>query len=168
MAEFEYPYIPKNYYPAVMFACSCIRKYGTFNVACRAAAKKYNLDEDEIAKHVRARQSAGQKKAAKKTTRKYWYFAFICFRDYWVNDYDVDILFSEYWPEKWKEERKRIGTIIRSTSYENAEKKLPHGELDRDFRMTGERFEIQKWKKFETLQDAEKWMNESCPEWRQR
>ena len=71
MASYKYPYIPPEYYPAVMFACKMIRKTGYFNKACSIAANYYNVDADEVAKHVRARQGAGQKG---KTGRKYhWY-----------------------------------------------------------------------------------------------
>lgn len=66
MAENKYPYIPKSLYPAVMYACSLIRKYGTFNVACRTAANHYGVDADDVEKHVRARQAAGQKGKSRK------------------------------------------------------------------------------------------------------
>lgn len=57
----EYPYIPKPYYAAVMFACKMIRENGYFNKAIRTAARYYHVDKDELAAHVRARQAAGQK-----------------------------------------------------------------------------------------------------------
>ena len=96
MGNYKYPYIPKEYYPAVMYACSCIRKYGTFNIAVRSAASKYGLDEGEIAKHVRKRQSAGQKG----TSRKYKWYAVWGWTDKWYQMYDNDILWSQIDPEE--------------------------------------------------------------------
>ena len=61
MADYKYPYIPREYYPATMFACKLIHEHGTFNRAIEAAADYYNVDESTLAKHVRARQAAGQK-----------------------------------------------------------------------------------------------------------
>lgn len=67
---YKYPYISREYYAAVMFACKMIRQNGYFNKAIQKAADYYGVDEDKLAKHVRARQGAGQKG----TTRKYkWY-----------------------------------------------------------------------------------------------
>lgn len=69
---YKYPYIPKEYYAAVMFACKMIRNDGYFNKAVNTAAKYYHVDASEVAYHVRARQSAGQEGASK--GRKYsWY-----------------------------------------------------------------------------------------------
>ena len=73
MSEYKYPYVPKNYYPAVLQACKYIRDTGWFDKAINYYASRYNLDAEELAKHVRARQAAGQK--ASKTKRKYFYFA---------------------------------------------------------------------------------------------
>lgn len=61
MSKNKYPWIPKEYYAAVMYACKLIRKYKTFNVAVNTAAKHYGVSATEVAKHVRARQGAGQK-----------------------------------------------------------------------------------------------------------
>ena len=70
MSDYKYPYIPKKYYAATMFACKMIRENGYFNKAIRIASNYYDVDADELEKHVRARQ------AGKKTSvgRKYhWY-----------------------------------------------------------------------------------------------
>lgn len=61
MAEHKYPFIPKPYYAAVMFAAKMIRENGYFNKAIQQAAKYYGVDPSELEKHVRARQAAGQK-----------------------------------------------------------------------------------------------------------
>ena len=75
MSEYTYPYIAdKTEYAATMYACQLIRKYGTFNVACKTAARRYGISQDVVEKHVRARQGAGQKKAAKRNPRKYHYY----------------------------------------------------------------------------------------------
>ena len=44
MGEYKYPYVPKEYYPAVMFACKIIRQNGTFNKAINSSAKYYGVD----------------------------------------------------------------------------------------------------------------------------
>lgn len=62
---YTYPYIPKEYYPAVMYACQVIREYGYFNKAIESAARYYKVDKDELKKHVVARQQAGRKAKAK-------------------------------------------------------------------------------------------------------
>lgn len=133
MSDYKYPYIPKEYYPAVMYACSCIRKYGTFNVACKAAAQKYGVDEDEIAKHVRKRQGAGQKGQ----TRKYKFFVAVGWEDHWYSMGDFDILWSQYEPEDWKTKRRKVANVIKATSRQNAEERIPKGRLDRNGTMTG-------------------------------
>lgn len=61
MSENKYPYVPKEYYPAVILACKMIRESGWFNKAVSYCANKYNLDEDTLAYHIRKRQAAGQK-----------------------------------------------------------------------------------------------------------
>ena len=76
MREYKYPYIPKEYYAAVMFACKMIRENGNFNKAVKIAAIYYDVDEQDVKKHVRARQSAGQKG----TTRKYKYYKYAVFK----------------------------------------------------------------------------------------
>ena len=48
----DYPYIPKQYYAAVMFACKMIRENGYFNKAINTAANYYNVNPKEVEKHV--------------------------------------------------------------------------------------------------------------------
>ena len=72
MEGYKYPYIPnKRMYAAVMGACKWIRQSGYFNKAVSYYADKYNVDADELAKHIRARQGAGQK-GKKRGTYKYY------------------------------------------------------------------------------------------------
>ena len=71
MSKYKYPYIPKKYYLAVMFACKLIREYGYFNRAIKIASGYYKVDPDEIEAHVRARQAAGQKEKEWDTYKKY-------------------------------------------------------------------------------------------------
>ena len=67
----KYPWIPREYYAAVMFACKMIRENQYFNKACRVAANYYNVDEDEVRKHVSARAGAG--KSGKKLGSMKWF-----------------------------------------------------------------------------------------------
>ncbi len=69
----KYPYIhDKNMFAAVMFACKLIRETGYFNKAVRKTADYYNVDADELIRHIRERQAAGQRGRAK--GRKYRWF----------------------------------------------------------------------------------------------
>jgi hypothetical protein len=72
----NYPYIAnKTMFAAVMFACKMIRENGYFNQAVTRAANYYGVNKTELAKNIRARQSAGQKAKYKpKNTRKYKWF----------------------------------------------------------------------------------------------
>lgn len=55
------PYIAdKTMFKAVMFACKIIREKGWFNKAVKTASNYYGVDAEELAKHIRARQSVGQ------------------------------------------------------------------------------------------------------------
>lgn len=75
MSEYKYPYIPKQYYAAVMFACKMIRETENKNRSIRTAANYYGVDEDEVRKHVDRRAAAGAK--GRKSTskgRKYKWF----------------------------------------------------------------------------------------------
>lgn len=69
----RYPYIPREYYPAVMFACKMVRESGYKNKAIRTAARYYGVDEDEVRKHFEARTAAGARGKGN-TGKKYKYF----------------------------------------------------------------------------------------------
>jgi hypothetical protein len=58
---YKYPFIPRELYPAVMYAAKLVREKGAFNQACTIAANYYNVDEDEVRKHLAARSAAGRK-----------------------------------------------------------------------------------------------------------
>lgn len=112
--SYKYPYIPKRLYPAVMFACKLIRENGWFNKAIEAAARWSGEDPNEIAKHVRARQGAGQR--AKSSGRKYkWYAVEYCTCYERGLDY-FDPAYASY-------------TVEKATSADNAKK---HVETSRE------------------------------------
>lgn len=71
MSSHKYPYVPKKYYPAVMFACKMIREHGQFNRAIQTSAGYYKVDEDTLIEYVRERQSAGQKGQTRGSYRNY-------------------------------------------------------------------------------------------------
>ena len=70
MSKYKYPYIPRDYYPAVIQACKMIRETGWFNKAVSYYARQYDLDETELAFHIRKRQAAGQKGKRRTNPRK--------------------------------------------------------------------------------------------------
>lgn len=75
MANYKYPYIPKEYYAAVMYACKLVRETGERNNAVARAARYYGVDEDEVKKHFDARIAAGQKgKKSPNKGKQYKYF----------------------------------------------------------------------------------------------
>lgn len=88
MSDYKYPYIPKDYYPAVMFACNMIRENGCFNKAISIASGYYGVDEDELSKHVRARQAAGQIGKKRGKFKKYRYKGIVYVRYHECGDYD--------------------------------------------------------------------------------
>ena len=117
MSTSKYPFIPKAYYPAVMFACKLIREHGTFNRAISTAASYYHVDPDEVERHVRARQGAGQRGK----TRKYHWYAVAYYRDCCHGDEGV----FNYYYMTIDEIYKRVKyTIIKSTSVDNIESRL--------------------------------------------
>lgn len=164
MSEYKYPYIPKDYYPAVMYACNCIKKYGTFNVACEAAANKYGVDSDIVKKHVRARQGAGQKNK----TRSYKYYVVVGWTDKWLRNFDYDILLSQEDHDKWKQERKIWSKVIKATSQENAKKQIPSGTMGRDSFLYGEHITDCELSEFETQNDAEAELDDIVDSYKKR
>ena len=130
----KYPYIAdKNMYAAVMGACSWIREKGYFNKAVAYYSDRYRVDPDKLAKEIRKRQGAGQK--GKGTSFKF--YLVVGWEDHWCCEYDVDILYSNYYTDEWEKEKKRAWIIIKATSRKNAEKKIPNGHLDYEYHMTG-------------------------------
>lgn len=78
--SYHYPFVPRDYYPAVMFACKMIRENGFYNQAISRAASYYGVDESTLEKHVRARQAAGQK-GKRRGKMKWFVCAEICGND---------------------------------------------------------------------------------------
>lgn len=93
MSDYKYPYIPKDYYPAVMFACKMIRENGYFNKAISIASGYYGVDEGELSKHVRARQAAGQRGKKRGKFKKYRYkgIGYLSYREHGYDDYPFDV-----------------------------------------------------------------------------
>ena len=56
------PTIPKDYYPAVMFACKMLRKDGHFNRAVKIASNYYKVDEEKVAEYIKERKQATKNK----------------------------------------------------------------------------------------------------------
>ena len=159
MAEYKYPYIPKDYYPAVIYACKLIRKYGTFNVACQTAADEYGVDLEEVKKHVRKRQGAGQKGK----TRKYKHFLFIGWTDEWKYEGfgDLNCLFSQCDPERWKEQREAVWVYAKATNIENAKRKTRNDKMYSDGLIRGDVMKIWKHWEFDSEHEAMEFFKEN-------
>jgi len=76
MPKNKYPFIPREYYAAVMYASKLVRETGCKNQAIERAARWFNVDADEVRKHLDARIKAGSKGKKKATTsgKKYKYY----------------------------------------------------------------------------------------------
>ncbi len=110
--KYKYPFIPdKTMYAAVRYACKLIRETGYFNKAVENAADEYNVNEDELKKHIRARQAAGQKGVAK--GRKYRWFIL---QEYAYNEADQEREYGHY-------------SIIRATSRDNAKNHFTNSDF---------------------------------------
>ena len=122
MAEHKYPYIPKKYFKPVMFACKMIRENGYFNKAVQIAANYYGVDADEVAKHVRARQGAGQKGI----TRKYHTYGIVALHSF---IYGPDLDTCDHWSYFEDDYKQNLVFLVKkATSEENAIKAMR--ELD--------------------------------------
>lgn len=67
--KINYPKIPPKYEKAVLYACEQIRETGWFNVSVDDALDEYGLgesDREELERHIRARQAAGQRRASRR------------------------------------------------------------------------------------------------------
>ena len=67
--KINYPIIPPKYEAAVLYACERIRETSWFNVSVSEALEVYDLcesDREELERHIRARQAAGQRKASRR------------------------------------------------------------------------------------------------------
>lgn len=159
LSKYKYPYIPKEYYSAVMFACKMIRENGYFNKAIKAAAKYYDVDETTLEKHVRARQGAGQKGS----TRKYYYFVLFCVKDYQQMD-DCGSFNSWYYTEEDYRKYSYVA-IKKATTEDNAKRALQN--LSKDYLYHGGECDtIFKAEKYDTEQQA-KDRQDSIKTWEQ-
>lgn len=114
MSEYKYPYVPKEYYPAVMFACKIIRQNGTFNKAINSSAKYYGVDPVVLTKYVRARQGAGQR-GRKRAPYKWYAIAYRIAGDIYT-DFDP-FLESDFKTAPSYE-------VLKATRYRNAREQL--------------------------------------------
>lgn len=110
----KYPFIPREYYPAVMFAAKIVREDGTFNRAVEIASEYYGVDPEEVEKHLRARQAAGQK--GKKRGSFSWYVI-----PYAVYEEDRFIVTVD---DEIRSGRKPSIGVIKATSIKNAKKQI--------------------------------------------
>lgn len=146
VSEYKYPYIPKQYYPAVMFACKMIRETGFFNKSINSAAKYYGVEAKELEKHVRARQSAGQK-GKQRNAYKYYAIAFDIATDHYV-DGDSDL-------------HGDLLTVIKATSKANAKKQLSDKHDSRRYTSGSVYAFVKQIEEFSTREEA---VNK-CREW---
>lgn len=146
MAEYKYPYIPKEYYPAVMFACKLIRQNGQFHRAINSASKYYGVNAEELEKHVRARQGAGQK-GKTRSTYKYYAVQFDVAPDIYT-DYDPLL------------KGNRI-EVLKATSEKNAKNHLHDKYDDRRYYEGSSFVYIKRIEEFATKNEA----NEKAREW---
>ena len=61
MSEYKYPWVPREYFPAMMGALKMIRETGYFNKAVSYYSGKYNVDPNTLVKYIKERQGIEQK-----------------------------------------------------------------------------------------------------------
>lgn len=57
--QYVYPHIPRDLYPAVVYACKEWRIGGDFYEAAENASERFGVDAAKIAKHMKKRHAAG-------------------------------------------------------------------------------------------------------------
>lgn len=115
--DYKYPYIPYEYYGAVMMACRMIREDGFFNKDTEIAANYFDVDVDEVRKHVRKRQGAGQRGK----TRKYKWYACAVYRGHMYGDEG----YMDWWDMTAQQVYDRLQyLVIKATNRKNAESQL--------------------------------------------
>ncbi len=134
--EYKYPYIDREYYPAVMGACSMIRATGAFNRAVKYYAKKYSVDSKRLEEYIRERQAAGQKGKS----RQYKYYL-ICYSRGYADE--------GFYPPH----RKFI--IVKATNQRNAENRLWRHDITGDSDYTSLHYHIGETQAFDTREEAE-------------
>lgn len=126
----KYPWIPKEYYAAVMFACKMLRENGFFNRSITTAANYYGVDPDVLAKHVRARQAAGQRGKKRGTYKTYRFkgTAEHYFRERFYGDVVFDVKIKAL---SLKNARKRLAEKVVGKEYDPYEEDLLYNfEID--------------------------------------
>jgi len=108
----KYPWIPRKYYPAVMYACRIIREHKAWNVAIETAARLYQVDKATLADIIRKRQAAGQQGMKRKYS---WYALHFSTGTEYNDVFDAE---SARW------------AIVKATSSENAVHQI-YGRYDR-------------------------------------
>lgn len=111
--ENQYPWIPRDYYAAVMFACKMIRETQWFNKSVHTAAKYYHVDEDKLAQYVNERTHA---KKRKPTGKMKWY----------VVTRQTETEASGAWYNGWQ--------VMKGTRAENIRAKLDKADSQEDRR----------------------------------
>ena len=116
----KYPYVEKEYYPAVMFACKMIRENGYFNKAIKISASYYGVDEEKLKKYVNERRAAGQRG---KSRGEFKFYAVLGYVDMVYND-DEGTHESIYYrnAKEWVEAGRKV--IVKALNYENALSKI--------------------------------------------
>lgn len=77
--RYDYPYIDKKYYPAVMFAEMMIREGEGFGLSAYKASRYYGVDNGKVQKYLRERQlirvraRKDKKPNANKGKKYYWF-----------------------------------------------------------------------------------------------
>ncbi len=150
MSSYKYPYIPKDYYAATMFACKMIRQNGSFNKAIKTASRYYEVDESELAKHVRKRQGAGQKGKA----RKYKWYKIYGYIDFMASDDCGTCNSWRYTKDDFV--KKAFSEVIKATTEENAELQISEKYSPSSFIYSGGKFATIVWcKAFDSKKEAE-------------
>lgn len=61
MSEYKYPWVPREYFAAMMGALKMIQDTGHFNKAVNYYSGKYNVDPNTLVKYIKERQGIEQK-----------------------------------------------------------------------------------------------------------
>lgn len=82
MKRYDYPFVPKEIYPAVMFAEKMIKEGESFGMAAYKSANYYCVDFDELKHQLAIRQGVrrrGRPSVNKGKTYKYYVVAYVSF-----------------------------------------------------------------------------------------
>jgi hypothetical protein len=157
--NYKYPYIKggKQMVAAVLGACKMISDTGYFNKAVSYYSEKYDVDKEELAKNIRARQAAGQKGR----TCKYRYYAVLFFKDYYTAD-DAGTRASWIWEEQDAKKHTYV-KVLRATNKKNAETQIDNmGDACFPYK-SGTDYWVFHIKEFTEKKEAEKYLE--CINW---